>query len=159
MANARHSGDAGTTIPPQSAQGNTRQARDAQPGDQHPDEWRGDMNPNRFSGQNHGPAASQAEKRLRTAYDVKDLHDRLNGFPDDMLKQITVLEPGMRLQQGAVYVDLNDPDAREIRAIGDMQAKADNYFVPKSEVDHFTWNRLLDIRTPERVGDPGETRE
>ena len=117
------------------------------------------MNPNRFSGQNHGPAASEAEKRLRTAYDIKDLHDRLNGFPDDMLMQIPVLEPGMRLQQGAVYVDLNDPDAPEIRATGDMQAKADNSFVPKSEVDHFTWNRLLDIRTPERVGDPGETRE
>jgi len=126
------------------------------PGDQHPEEWRDDMNPDRMKGQ-VGVATAQSEKQVRTAYDIKDLHDRLNGFPDDILKQIPVLTPGMRLRQGTVYVDLNDPDAREIRATGDMMATADNYYVPKSEVDHFTWNRLLDIRTPERVGDPGET--
>lgn len=126
------------------------------PGDQHPDEWRGDLNPDRMKGQ-VGVATAQEEKQLRTAYDIKDLHDRLNGFPDDILKQIPVLTPGMRLRQGTVYVDLNDPNAAELRATGDMEARPQNYYVPKSEVDHFTWNRLLDIRTPERVGDPGET--
>ncbi len=128
-----------------------------QPGDQHPDEWRGDLNPDRMAGQNNGPVTSADEKELRTAHDIKDLHDRLSGFPDDMLKQIPVLRSGMRLQQGAVYVDLNDPNAPEIRATGDMETGPNNYYVPKAEVDHFTWNRLLDIRTPERVGDPGET--
>lgn len=129
-----------------------------QPGEQHPDEWRGDLNPNRLAGQNVGPSSSEREKASRTAYDIKDLHDRLNGFPDDMLKQIPVLAAGTRLKQGAVYVDLNDPQAREVRALGDMEAGPQNYYVPKDEVDHFTWNRLLDIRTPERVGDPGESR-
>jgi len=128
------------------------------PGDQHPEQWRDDLNPHRLSGQNAGAATAVMEKEARTAYDIKDLHNRLHGFPDDILKQIPVLLPGMRLQQGATYVDLNDPNAPEIRATGDMEATAANYYVPKSEVDHFTWNRLLDIRTPERVGEPGPTR-
>jgi len=144
--------------PAPAAQGNMPPPRIMQPGEQHPDEWRGDLNPDRLAGQNVGPASSVGEKESRTAYDVKDLHDRLRGFPDDMLKQIPILAVGSRLQQGATYVDLNDPAAREITGMGDMEVGPEHYYVPKSEVDHFTWNRLLDIRTPERVGDPGETR-
>ena len=145
----------GSKNTPHSAQQNTQPGRVMQPGEQHPDEWRGDLNPNRLAGQNVGPASSEREKASRTAYDIKDLHDRLHGFPDDMLKQIPVLAVGTRLKQGSVYVDLNDPQAREIRALGDMEVGPENYYVPKDEVDHFTWNRLLDIRVPERVGDPG----
>ena len=144
--------------PAPAAQQNTQQGRVMQPGEQHPDEWRGDLNPDRLDGQNVGPASSVAEKASRTAYDIKDLHDRLRGFPDDMLKQVPVLEVGARLKQGSTYVDLNDPQAREVVGMGDMEAGPNHYYVPKAEVDHFTWNRLLDIRTPERVGDPGETR-
>lgn len=142
-------------LTPKEVPTHTGTARQGQPGSQHPAEWRGDLNPDRFAGQNHGPAASSPEKRLDSAYDLKDLHDRLRGFPDDMLKQIPVLSAGMRLQQGAVYLDLNDPQAREIRATGDMEAGPHNRYVPKAEVDHFTWNRLLNIRTPERLGEPG----
>jgi hypothetical protein len=145
----------GSKNTPHSAQQNTPPVRIMQPGEQHPDEWRGDLNPNRLAGQNVGPSSSEREKASRTAYDIKDLHDRLSGFPDDMLKQIPVLAVGTRLKQGAVYVDLNDPQAREVRALGDMESGPQNYYVPKDEVDHFTWNRLLDIRVPERVGDPG----
>ena len=144
--------------PAPAAQQNTQQGRVMQPGEQHPDEWRGDLNPDRLDGQNVGPASAVKEKGSRTAYDIKDLHDRLRGFPDDMLKQIPVLETGVRLKQGSTYVDLNDPAATEVVGMGDMEVGAENYYVPKSEVDHFTWNRLLDIRTPERVGEPGETR-
>jgi hypothetical protein len=86
-----------------------------QPGEQHPDKWRDDLNPNALAGQNVGPASAEQEKLTRTAYDIKDLHDRLSGFPDDLLKQIPVLEPGTRLQQGATYVDLNDPAAPGLR--------------------------------------------
>jgi len=144
---------AGSKNTPHFAEQNTQPGRIMQPGEQHPDEWRGDLNPNRLSGQNVGPAASVRDKASRTAYDVKDLHDRLHGFPDDMLKQIPVLPVGSRLKQGAVYVDLNDPQARELRATGDMEAGPQHYYVPKDEVDHFTWNRLLDIQVPERVGE------
>jgi len=148
----------GSKKTPLSAQQNMSPPRMMQPGEQHPDEWRGDLNPDRLAGQNVGPSSSVREKESRTAYDVKDVHDRLRGFPDDMLKQIPILSSGMRLKQGAVYVDLNDPNATEVRATGDMEAGPEHYYVPKDEVDHFTWNRLLDIRTPERIGEEGGDR-
>ena len=137
---------------PASAEGRTQPGRVMQPGEQHPDEWRGDLNPNRLAGQNVGPAASQHEKQARTAHDVKPLHRRLSGFSDDVLRQIPVLPPGARLQQGATYVDLNDPEAHEFVVTGDMAAGSNHYYVPKDEVDYQAWNRLIGVDDPERVG-------
>ena len=135
----------------------TNPARLMQPGEQHPDEWRGDINPDRLAGQNVGPASKQEEKRiLRTAHDIKDLHRRYSGLSDDDLRQIPVLPPGTRLDQGSVYFDLNDVDRGEIRATGDMEAGPENYYVPKSEVDYQIWNRLIGVRNEERLGLAGE---
>ena len=131
----------------------TNPARLGQPGEQHPDEWRGDINPNRLAGQNVGPASKEEEKRImRTAHDIKELHRRYSGLADDDLRQIPVLPVGTRLDQGSVYFDLNDVDRGEIRAIGDMEAGPENYYVPKSEVDYQLWNRLIGIRNEERLG-------
>lgn len=138
------------------AKGQTPPNRLMEPGDQHPDEWRGDLNPNRLAGQNHGPRTARHEKLARTAYDVKPLHRRLHGFTDDMLKQIPVLDTGTRLQQGATYIDLNDPDAREFTATGDMEAGPDTYIVPKDEVDYQLWNMLIGVDNPERIGQASE---
>jgi hypothetical protein len=44
------------------------------PGEQHPELWRQDLNPDALAGQNRGPASSETEKELRTLYDLKDLH-------------------------------------------------------------------------------------
>ena len=44
------------------------------------------------------------------------------------------------------------PARREFTATGDMQVPSDGLYVPKSEVDSRTWNRLLGIRTAERIG-------
>ncbi len=59
---------------------------------------------------------------------------------------------GRRLEQGATYVDLRDPARREFAATGEMQVPSDGLYVPRSEVDDRTWNRLLGMRTPERMG-------
>ncbi|HEV2121888.1 MAG TPA: hypothetical protein VGW38_03815 [Chloroflexota bacterium] len=126
------------------------------PGEQHPPEWRADLNPNALAGQNFGPATDRDQKLARTAYDVKDVHNRLSGFRDDMLKQIPVLEPGTRLQQGATYIDLNDPAAREFTGMGDMEVRPGSYIVPKSEVDYQLWNMLIGVENPERIGQASE---
>jgi hypothetical protein len=141
----------------QSAQGRTSTGRIMQPGDQHPEEWRGDINPDRLAGQNVGPASSGQEKLTRTAYDVKEVHRRLRGFTDDMLKQIPILDEGTRLQQGATYIDLDDPDAREFTGMGDMEVGPDSYIVPKDEVDYQLWNMLIGVENPERIGQASET--
>lgn len=121
------------------------------PGDQHPKEYRDDLNPNPLAGQNT-MAADQKEKNAPTAYDVKEIHQQFQGFTDDDLKRIPVLPAGMRLQQGATYVDLQDEQLKEFSARGDMEAGEGNYYVPKSEVDYQLWNRLTGIDNAERVG-------
>jgi len=121
------------------------------PGEQHPEAWRNDLNPNRMAGQNIGLENPHPEQTARTAYDVKETHRLLEGITDDGLKQIPVLWPGARLEQGATYVDLHDPDRREFTATGDMSAGRDNWYVPKSAVDYQLWNRLIGIDTPERL--------
>ncbi len=148
----RHTPDAGTKLRPQSAQGQTPPGRIMQPGEQHPPEWRGDINPDRLAGQNVGPASKQEEKTARTAEDIKDLHRRYSGLADDDLRQIPVLPAGTRLDQGSVYFDLNDVDRGEFVATGDMVAGPENYYVPKSEVDYQLWNRLIGVRNEERLG-------
>src|SRR4051794_17132982 len=58
--------------------------------EQHPDEYRDDLNPDYEAGENHGPPRYET----RTAYDVKELHGRLRDLRDDLLKQIPVLVEG-----------------------------------------------------------------
>jgi len=119
------------------------------PGEQHPEEWRADLNPQAMAGQN--TASGFVDPGVRTAYDVKEAHRMLEGITDDGLKQIPVLWPGTRLEQGGTYIDLRDPDRREFTATGDMTASSDNWYVPKDGVDYELWNRLIGIDNPERL--------
>ena len=91
------------------------------------------------------------EGRAKTAYDVKDVHDRLNGFSDDELKTIPILPEGTQLQQGATYIDLRG-DRKEFTATADMSAGPDMAIVPKDAVDYQLWNRLIGVTNPERTG-------
>ena len=121
------------------------------PGEQHPEAWRNDLNPNRMAGQNIGLDNPHPEQTARTAYDVKEAHRQLEGITDDGLKQIPILWPGARLEQGATYIDLRDRGRREFTATGDMSAGEDNWYIPKDAVDYELWNRLIGIRNPERL--------
>ena len=120
------------------------------PGEQHPERWRDDLNPNRMAGQNVG-LNQHPEAPPRTAYDVKGAHRLLEGITDDGLKQIPVLSISARLEQGATYVDLRDPQRREFTATGDMEATDEHWYVPKAGVDYELWNRLIGIQNPERL--------
>jgi len=120
------------------------------PGEQHPEEWRADLNPQAMAGQNVGSGGAVSAD-LRTAYDIKDAHRMLEGITDIGLKQIPVLWPGTRLEQGGTYIDLHDPERREFRATGDMTASSENWYVPKDGVDYELWNRLIGIQNPERL--------
>ena len=122
------------------------------PHDRQPDEWQKDLNPEPTAGQNHGPATNEPGRFSRTAYDIKELHDRMDNYSSEDMKQIPVLQPGTRLEQGATYIDLNDPEHKEFKAMGNMEAAADNLYVPKSEVGYQIWNRLIGVENPERTG-------
>jgi hypothetical protein len=126
----------------------------------HPAEWERDLNPNHMAGQNIGERSSEMEKGLPTAHDFKDAHRTLHdAFEDDELKQIPILPQGQRLQQGATYLDLRDPQREEFTARGDMTASDDNWFVPKDEVPYSLWNRLLGVDNPERIAERRDTED
>ena len=116
--------------------------------EQHPDEYREDLNPEYEAGENHGLPRYETT----TAYDLKALHNQLRDFRDDQLKQIPVLVEGSRLEQGATYFDLAHPERGEFKALGDMRAGPENYYVPKSEIGYPLWNLLIGVEDPNRLG-------
>jgi hypothetical protein len=123
------------------------------PGEQIPEEYRRDLNPNALAGENVGEAGPHPEWNGPTAFDVKEVNRRLQGFADDELKQIPILPTGSRLEQGATYIDLNAPGpvCTEFTATGDMIAGPTNLYVPKDSVGYVLWNRLRGVTNPERL--------
>jgi hypothetical protein len=121
--------------------------------------WDQDLRPDDNAGQNEGVQGLHPEKAdgIRTAYDIKGLHNRLDEYTDDELKQIPVLPAGSRLGQNATYIDLRAETCEEFTARGDMEAGPENWYVPKTEVDYQLWNRLIGVRNPERTGDAGDS--
>jgi hypothetical protein len=110
-----------------------------------------ELRPNNHAGENSGPPNQDATIATTTAYDVKGLHDALDGFRDDDLKQIPVVTPGSRLEQGATYIDLKTARPDEFSALGDMVAGEDNWYIPKASVPNTLWNRLIGVRNPDRL--------
>ena len=117
--------------------------------EQHPDEYRADLNPNYRAGNNDGPR----DRQFRTAYDIKDLHRNLRDLRDDELKQIPILNEGDRLEQNAVYFDLRYPERGMIVAMGGMVVGPDNWYVPKSDTDYQLWNLIIGEDNWDRLGD------
>lgn len=121
------------------------------PGEQHPESWRQDLNPDANAGQNVGLLGPHPELDADTAYDRKEVYRYLDGFADDELKRIPILPTGSRLEQGTKYVDLRDLSRHEFTAMGGMEAGPDNLYVLKSSVDYLLWNRLIGVLHPERL--------
>jgi hypothetical protein len=119
-------------------------------GEQHPEEWRQDLNPDPQAGQNRGFARERIDE-AKTAFEVKEVNRRLSDFDDDALRSIPLVPAGERLQQGAVYINLREHDCREFKARGDQEVGPDDLIVPKAEVDYVTWNRLIGVDTPARL--------
>jgi len=62
---------------------------------------------------------------------------------DAELGRLSVLEPGVRLDQGGTYVDLDDPSRRPFKALGSQEADASHRFVAKRDTDYELWNLLV----------------
>ncbi len=125
-------------------------------GTNEPEHFERDLHPDPHGGQNFRPASGNT---VVSAYDVKDLSRELPNLTDDELKQISVVQEGDQLEQGAVYFDLNNPGQGEFKARGDMVAEPGTRLVPKSAVDYQLWNALIGVDNPERLGfaDDGAT--
>lgn len=121
------------------------------PGVQHPEAWRQDLNPDPEAGENAGLNGRNSGDSRLTLGDIKEAHEVLSELTKAELRQLPVLRPGERLEQGATYIDLRADDCHEFTATGDMAATDVDWFVPKSEVDHELWNRVIGMRNPART--------
>ena len=73
----------------------------------------------------------------------KRLHQTLDMLSGEELNRLAVLEEGVALDQGAVYLDLNDLGRGPFKALGGTQAGRGDRIVAKRDVDYELWNRLV----------------
>src|SRR5215208_5736280 len=96
----------------------------------HPDEWQRDLNPNHLAGQNIGSASDDnTVPPAVTAFHLRKRGVDVGPLDDEELKQVPVLPPGERLQQGATYVDLTHQPTVEFTARADMTTRPGDAYV------------------------------
>jgi len=64
-------------------------------------EFERDLHPQPGAGVHHGMDGSRPELGAPSAYDLKAVHRHLHQLADSDLKQLPILPPGSRLEQGA----------------------------------------------------------
>jgi hypothetical protein len=104
------------------------------------DEFADDLAPANTPG-TPGRQGGHAEESISARHE-KDLRS-MDLFDADDLAQLAVLEVGARLEQGSVYVDLDDLGAGPFKAMGGQEAGVDNRFVAKRDTDHELWSRIV----------------
>lgn len=88
----------------------------------------------------------------------KRVHNILSTFTKDELDRLAVVQPGVALEQGGTYVDLNNLADGPFKAIGGHEATSDNRLVAKRDTDYELWNRLVGmdaepgVERPEQAG-------
>ena len=93
------------------------------------------------------------------AVDDKDLHDRLPELTSDELSRLQVLEPGTRLEQGGIYVDLNRLSEGSFKALGGHEATERERYVAKRDTDYELWNGLVGEDDDPEIERPSEGKE
>jgi len=89
-----------------------------------------------------GRAGTSHAGEIHNATEDKELHALL-GLDSDELDRVPMLDAGTRLEQGAVYVDLDDPDRQPFKALGGRETGPGDRLVSKRDTDHELWNRLV----------------
>jgi hypothetical protein len=125
--------------------------KQTQPKDREPDSFDQDLHANRNAGINHEERGANPERNAPNAEIITEIHRIIPELTDDELRRMVVLQPGDRLEQGAVYIDLRTPSRREFTADYPIEAGPNNLFVPKSVTDYEVWNKLRGVDDPERI--------
>jgi len=74
--------------------------------------------------------------------DDKQVGEILPDLTDDVLARLSVLEPGTPLEQGGVYLDLNDLQRGPFKAIGGQEASGNDRIIAKKMTDYELWNEV-----------------
>lgn len=61
----------------------------------------------------------------------------------DQLGRLSILEPGTPLEQGSVYLDLDDRQRGPFKAIGGQEAGSKDKIIAKNMTDYLLWNEIV----------------
>lgn len=96
---------------------------------------------------------SHADESTNAAAD-KGLRERFDDLRDDELARLSILRPDTQLEQGAVYLDLDDLDRGPFKAIGGEKTRPGQHVLAKRESDYLLWNRLAGQSTSPEIDRP-----
>jgi hypothetical protein len=100
-------------------------------------------------------SADHADDTILASSD-KEARADLPELSTDDLKRLPILTVGTRLDQGSVYVDLNDLGKGPFKAVGDQEAGPTNRYVAKRDTDYEMWDRVVGQGRPAEVERPGQ---
>lgn len=66
----------------------------------------------------------------------------LPDLTDDQLARLSILDPGTPLEQGAVYLDLDDRESGPFKAIGGQEVGREQRIIAKKMTDYELWNEI-----------------
>jgi hypothetical protein len=124
------------------------EATRSKPQDQGPDEFADDLASDRSRAAEVGDSIPASED--------KQLQTEMPGLDADDLNRLSILKSGTKLDQGSVYVDLNDLERGPFKAMGDQEASGDTRYVAKRDTDYEMWGRLVGQGRPALVERPGD---
>lgn len=76
------------------------------------------------------------------ADEMKDVRNRLPELTNDELSRLSILDPGVALEQGGVYLDLDDRQRGPFQAIGGHTVQPGDRIIAKRDTDYLLWNQL-----------------
>ncbi len=103
------------------------------------------------------PGPRSHEDESIAASDDPELRRSFQSLDADESGRLSYVQEGTELEQGAVYVDLDDLERGPFKAIGGRRAESGDRYVAKRDTDYELWNRLVGDREPE-VERPQDSR-
>jgi len=98
------------------------------------------------------PGGHAAESRAADADKV--LHAELPDFSNDELARLRIVAEGVRLDQGGVYLDLDDRGRGPFKALGSEIVAPRDRYIAKRDTDYELWNALVPADTATQVERP-----
>jgi hypothetical protein len=91
----------------------------------------------------------QAHLEGEAGSEDKTVVEKLPELDQDELSRLSVLGPGTPLEQGSVYLDLQNRARGPFKAIGGQETGTSEKIIAKSMTDYELWNRLTGGDDPE----------
>lgn len=104
-----------------------------EPVDESFDEQLAEQTPEQVRQQHLEAAAGDTDKKVGNL---------LPNLTDDLLARLSVLDAGTPLEQGSVYLNLDDLESGPFKAIGGQEVGAKDRIIAKKMTDYELWNEI-----------------